>query len=127
MVSGRYFFPNAPLLCLKRMPAWAVTSVNWIGPEGRGTVLEAIAGGADTGTIAGGGKLAAGCGEEVFCGLEASCLQPANTRRASSIRQPVTRIVGIGILKISGPPPVFPHSRAANPAKFRSAWPLVRR
>ncbi len=35
MVSGRYFFPNAPVLCLKWMPAWAVTSVNSIGPEGR--------------------------------------------------------------------------------------------
>src|SRR5580700_1432487 len=34
MVSGRYFFPNAPLLCLKWMPAWAVTSMNSIGPEG---------------------------------------------------------------------------------------------
>jgi hypothetical protein len=30
--------PKAPLLCLKRMPAWAVTSVNSIGPEGRGGV-----------------------------------------------------------------------------------------
>ena len=38
MVSGRYFFPNAPLLCLKRIPACAVMSVNSIGPEGRGAV-----------------------------------------------------------------------------------------
>src|SRR6185369_3860552 len=38
MVSGRYFFPNAPLLCLKRIPACAVTSVNSIGPVGRGAV-----------------------------------------------------------------------------------------
>src|SRR5579871_218391 len=36
IVSGRYFFPNAPLLCLKWIPACAVTSMNWIGPEGRG-------------------------------------------------------------------------------------------
>src|ERR1700677_1928222 len=35
MVSGRYFSPNAPLLCLKWMPASAVTSVNVMGPEGR--------------------------------------------------------------------------------------------
>lgn len=35
MVSGRYFFPKAPLLCLKRNPAWAVTSENSIGPDGR--------------------------------------------------------------------------------------------
>ena len=38
MVSGRYFFPKAPLLCLKCIPAWAVTSVNSIGPDGRGGV-----------------------------------------------------------------------------------------
>src|SRR5215213_8653056 len=38
MVSGRYFLPTAPLLCLKRMPAWAVTSVNSTGPDGRGGV-----------------------------------------------------------------------------------------
>src|SRR5437763_8466975 len=30
MVSGRYFFPNAPLLCVKQMPAWAVMSRKWI-------------------------------------------------------------------------------------------------
>src|ERR1700677_2192921 len=35
MVSGRYFSPNAPLLCLKWMPACAVTSVKVMGPEGR--------------------------------------------------------------------------------------------
>jgi hypothetical protein len=41
MVSGRYLFPKAPLLCLKWMPACAVTSVNSIGPEGReGRALE---------------------------------------------------------------------------------------
>src|ERR1700692_4378326 len=37
MVSGRYFLPNAPVLCLKWMPDWAVTSTNSIAPEGRGT------------------------------------------------------------------------------------------
>src|SRR5258705_8018513 len=37
-VSGRYFFPKAPLLCLKCMPACAETSVNSIGPDGRGGV-----------------------------------------------------------------------------------------
>src|SRR5437899_6155830 len=35
MVSGRYFLPKEPLLCLKRIPACEVTSVNWIGREGR--------------------------------------------------------------------------------------------
>ena len=38
IVSGKYFFPNAPLLCLKRMPASAVTSANSIAPLGRGGV-----------------------------------------------------------------------------------------
>src|SRR6186997_1298438 len=38
IVSGRYFLPKAPLLCLKRMPASAVISVNSIAPEGRGGV-----------------------------------------------------------------------------------------
>ena len=38
IVSGRYFFPKAPLLCLKRMPAVALTSVYSIGPDGRGGV-----------------------------------------------------------------------------------------
>src|ERR1700675_3450786 len=101
MVSGRYFFPNAPVWCLKWIPAWAVTSVTSIGPEGRvGAVLGAGAGGADTGTAAGGGELTAGCGEAVSGGIGACCLQPANTRRASSARQRVTRIVEISILKI---------------------------
>src|SRR5277367_3199532 len=35
MVSGRYFLPNAPELCLKLMPACEVTSTNSIGPDGR--------------------------------------------------------------------------------------------
>jgi len=36
IVSGRYFFPNAPLSCLKRIPAAAVTSANVIGAGGGG-------------------------------------------------------------------------------------------
>src|SRR5713226_10188608 len=98
MVSGRYFFPNAPLLCLKWIPAWAVTSVNSIGPEGRaGAALETGVGGVGTGAEAGAGgaELAAGCDEGVSCGLEACCLHPANTRRANNARQQVTRILGI--------------------------------
>ena len=35
IVSGKYFFPKAPLLCLKRIPACAVTSVNSTAPAGR--------------------------------------------------------------------------------------------
>src|ERR1044072_4200825 len=38
IVAGKYFLPNAPLLCLKRIPACPVTSVNSIAPEGRGGV-----------------------------------------------------------------------------------------
>ena len=33
IVSGRYFFPNAPELCLKRMPAAVVASLN-VTPAG---------------------------------------------------------------------------------------------
>ena len=36
LVNG--FLPAAPLLCLKRIPACAVTSVNSISPAGRGGV-----------------------------------------------------------------------------------------
>src|SRR3981081_4285667 len=56
-VSGKYFFPKAPLLCLKCIPACADTSVNSNRPEGRGGVGVATAevgcptsaGGADPG------------------------------------------------------------------------------
>src|SRR5271169_4533549 len=111
MVSGKYFLPNAPLLCLKWIPAWAVTSVNSIGPEGRAAGA-GVGAGAGTGAAvcAGGGELTVGCGEEVSCRLEACCLQLASTRRASKARQQVTRFLGIGI---SGPPPAFQNSRAA--------------
>src|SRR5262245_28423402 len=34
-VSGRNFLPKAPLVCLKRMPAFAVTSTN-VTPEAAG-------------------------------------------------------------------------------------------
>jgi hypothetical protein len=47
IVSGRYFLPNAPLLCLKRIPACAVTSVNSMGPDGR-DVLAALLGPAES-------------------------------------------------------------------------------
>jgi hypothetical protein len=66
MVSGRYFFPNAPVLCLKWMPACAVTSVNSIGPEGlAGVALAAGAGvGSGMAEVTAVGP-ADGCGEEV--------------------------------------------------------------
>src|SRR5260221_13639761 len=34
MVSGRYFLPKAPLVCLKAIFAAAVTSVNWMAAAG---------------------------------------------------------------------------------------------
>src|ERR1700726_56554 len=76
------------------MPAWAVTSVNWIGPEGRaGAALGAAA---DIGAGTEGGWVEtelAGCGARVSCGREACCWQPAKI--AASARQQVTRIPGI--------------------------------
>src|SRR3954467_5469978 len=39
IVSGRYFFPNAPLLCAKRIPACRVTSVNVSDGSGAGAAL----------------------------------------------------------------------------------------
>jgi hypothetical protein len=78
------------------MPAWAVTSVNWIGPEGRaGAVLGAAE---DIGAGTEGGSVEtelADCGARVSCGREACCLQPANDKIAASARQQVTRILGI--------------------------------
>src|SRR5277367_5833661 len=61
MVSGRYFFPNAPLLCLNWMPARAVTSTNSIGPDGLGFAASA------------GGRFSAGgltIGTSTGCGLD---------------------------------------------------------
>src|SRR5271170_7497682 len=55
MVSGRYFFPNAPLLCLKWMPASSVISVNWIGPERREALEAASTAGAEAAGVAGAG------------------------------------------------------------------------
>src|SRR4029077_14630883 len=67
IVSGRYFLPKAPVLCLKRMPACAVTSVNSMGPEGREPTPEALAtvpGGTEGfgGVVAGGAGTAGGGG-----------------------------------------------------------------
>src|SRR5579875_1289022 len=44
MVSGRYFFPKAPLLWRKWMPAGEAASTKVMGPEGRGAA--ALAGAA---------------------------------------------------------------------------------
>src|SRR5882724_7354608 len=99
MVSGRYFFPNAPVLCLKWMPAWAVTSVNSIGPD-RWAGAVGVGGVDGTEAGAGGEELTADCGEVVCRRFAGCCLQPASSKTASSVRQQVTRIIAIGILKL---------------------------
>src|SRR5690242_7905225 len=84
IVSGRYFFPKAPLLCLKWMPAWAVTSVNSIGPDGRG------------GVGLGDGDAAASCsaGELDVGATVAGCLQEVS-KRATHTRRGYLRQRGI--------------------------------
>lgn len=84
IVSGKYFFPKAPLLCLKRIPAWAVTSVNSIGPEGRGGV----------GLALGDGEAAA----TSFCGAAvgvADFLQATAISKANEIKKIDMILVGI--------------------------------
>src|SRR3989442_1031952 len=34
IVSGRYFFPNAPVLWLKRIPDWRAISTKWMEESG---------------------------------------------------------------------------------------------
>ena len=82
MVSGRYFFPKAPVLCLKWMPAWAVTSVNSIGPEGRGgaALEQVLAACAEPELVAAGGSWLLAAAKQLSRMLEACCLQPANAR-----------------------------------------------
>src|SRR6478609_7955130 len=75
MVSGRYFLPKAPVLCLKRMPDCAVTSVNSMGPAGREAsaavlvlpVVVAAAEGIGDGASGGPGT-AGGAGTATFAG-----------------------------------------------------------
>jgi hypothetical protein len=90
IVSGRYFFPKAPELCLKWMPAWAVMSVRVIGPEGRGAVATGLSSGtADFGAGADGvigTGLATGCGTDSTFG-EGFCLQAVVHKSAASNRQ----------------------------------------
>src|SRR6267378_4501949 len=97
MVSGRYFFPKAPLLCLKWMPAREVTSVNSMGPAGRAELSSGIGtGGAAAEVVAGAADSAAGFGETVSGTFEGLCLQPANKMRASA-KQHKIRLRGIKI------------------------------
>src|SRR6185437_15447007 len=78
MVSGRYFFPKAPLLRTKRIPAAVVTSVNRIGPVGRS------AAGATDAVFFGAGDFSVAAAFSVVAGFD---LQPAASVRAPSIRQ----------------------------------------
>src|SRR6185295_13507412 len=84
IVSGRYFFPKAPLLCLKCIPACAVISVNSIGPEGRGGVGLGDADGVWFATSA----------EGALTGV-ADCLQ-AETRSNESTMQVIRKLGRIG-------------------------------
>src|SRR5882724_5951125 len=89
MVSGRYFFPKAPVLCLKWMPALAVTSVNSMGPEGRAELTSAAdegAGAGVPGVEADCGDSTAGLGEAASEEFEGCGLQPANANKRSAAR-----------------------------------------
>src|SRR5580658_1323333 len=93
IVSGRYFFPKAPLLCLKWISACAVTSVKRTGPEVRTTL--ALCGAGFSGTVAG-----AGFGGVLVCvcsGIGADfCLQPEKRAVAIRNRQQIRRCDKIG-------------------------------
>src|SRR5882762_2271077 len=75
-VSGKYFFPKAPLLCLKCIPACADTSVNSIGPDGRGGVGFVVGEGTWFATSVGGALTGVG-----------DCLHPENRSNELSSRQ----------------------------------------
>src|SRR5579863_10273530 len=82
IVSGRYFSPNAPLLCLKWMPACFVMSVKEIGPEGRDGVE------LDPGVKAG----FVGAGDSVEAGRAGGAdrdLQPAMSKRARHVARQI--------------------------------------
>src|SRR5580704_2727289 len=103
MVSGRYFFPKAPLLCLKRMPALAVTSVNSMGPEGRaGFGFGIVSDRCDSdGVGAAVGVDSTACfGIAVSGALSGFCLQPANNASvASAATVQQSRIVSRNIFR----------------------------
>src|SRR5258708_39455325 len=108
MVSGRYFFPKAPVLCLKWMPAVAVTSVNSMRPEGRTEVASGLGAG-DAGTGVGadgtdGADSAAGFDETVSGTFDGCCLQPADTMSVASARQHTTLLRSVKIF-------MFPFNR----------------
>src|SRR6266446_2339403 len=84
-VSGRYFFPKAPVLCLKCIPACAETSVNSMGPDGRGGV----------GLADGSGVWLATSGEAApgMVGV-AACLQPEKRSNETNSKQLITGTAG---------------------------------
>src|ERR1043166_8084643 len=97
MVSGKYFLPNAPLLCLKRIPACPVTSVNSITPEGRGGV----------GLAEGDGDAVVATSDCCAAGFWADCLLHEVTSKSAAVSRKIEMIlvsVSLDVLKISAPP-----------------------
>lgn len=100
MVSGRYFLPNAPLLYRKRIPASTVTSVNWIGPEGRGATGPgdedgAVSGGATTGV-----SFVEGAGETVVDSAGRVCLQLARKTIAAINTPETTQVFSMNLVSL---------------------------
>lgn len=88
MVSGRYFLPKAPLLWWKEIPACAVTSVNWIGPEGR--LADSLLGAGELDGAGSGAAAAFGCGVRAAdSGGAGFCLQPKQTSKEMQQRMRV--------------------------------------
>src|SRR5271156_6206641 len=117
------------------MPAWAVTSVNSMGPEGReGFIVESGDGDADgdaNGAEIGAGGTPAAAGA-VPRSLDCFCWQPANANHAPSIRQQATWRRGIRdrqiiLQTITALRFVSQRSRGVNPARSRSAWRMAPR
>jgi len=104
MVSGRYFFPKAPVLCLKWMPALAVTSVNSMGPERRAEPVPGTGAGGGAGAGWADGAAEAGdFAEGVSDEDERGCLQLAKQRSAASARQHEMRLRSIRVSRSSSP------------------------
>src|SRR5580765_5584171 len=118
MVSGRYFFPKAPVLCLKWMPACAVTSVKTIEPDGREGCAEVGGGEADAVCVDGTGT-DAGADETTCCSTGSSFLHPENPTSELSKTHATRRRNLKTIFRwptITPPPSVSPHSHGANRA-----------
>src|SRR5437667_7348467 len=91
MVSGRYFFPNAPLLYLKWIPACVVTSVYWMGPEGRTDTRLGDDTDPGSGIVLIGTSLTEGMGEAVGVSVGGVRLQLARKMMAMASRLDVVR------------------------------------